>query len=350
MTSPAAATSKPVMGSTIWTERRFPDGLRSLLEPDDRTLGAWSVAGSDPLLGIEAADAVIASVRVRYDGALLDRAPRLRVIARTGAGLDNVAVEEATQRGIAICNVPDGPTISTAEHTLALMLAVAKRLKTCDNSLRSGAWDIFNDHDAVELDGLTLGIIGLGRIGSRVANVARALGMVVLAWDPFATPEHRALAGVRAAGSLDELLQTSDVITIHAPLTTATAGLVDRRAISLMRPGAIVINAARGGLLDEVALLEALDGGRLGGAGLDVFREEPLPPDSPLLGRDDIVVSPHVAAATVASRERLWRTALEDVLRCLRGESPRNIVNPEVLGVDGAVSVRGTTPTRPMGG
>jgi len=195
-----------------------------------------------------------------------------------------------------------------------------------------------------------LGVIGLGRIGSRVATVARALGMVVLAWDPYATPEALALAGARAAGSLDELLQTSDVITIHAPLTTATAGLVDRRAISLMRPGAIVINAARGGLLDERALLEALDAGRLGGAGLDVFREEPLPPDSPLLGRDDIVVSPHVAAATVASRERLWRTALEDVQRCLRGERPWNIVNPDVLGADGAVPARATAAAHALGG
>lgn len=332
--------SRGSAGYTLWSERRVPGALRTLLAPDGRAVGPWSTQGADPLGGIEDADAVIASVRIRYDADVMDRATSLRVIARTGAGVDNVAIDAASLRGIAVCNVPDGPTASTAEHTIALLLAVAKRLKACDRSLRSGTWDIFNDHDAVELDGLTLGVVGLGKVGTRVARVARALGMAVVVWDPFQPPGHLATVDARPAASLDELLRSSHVVTLHMPLTDATEGLLDRRAIGLLRPGAIVINAARGGLLDEGALLEALDAGRLGGAGLDVFREEPLPAGSPLLGRDDIVVSPHVAAATVAARERLWRSAIEDALRCLRGERPHHIVNPGVLGDDGALSAR----------
>lgn len=324
----------------LWTERPMPDGVRVLLGPDVEISGAWALPGSDPLRGIERAEAVIASARIRYDADVLDRAVQLRVIARTGTGVDNVSVDDCTRRGVAVCNVPDGPTVSTAEQAITLLLAVAKRLKASESSVRSGVWDIFNQHQAVELDGTTLGIIGFGKIGSRVAGVALALGMQVLVWDPYVPIADIAAAGGRPAGSLEELLRMSDAISLHAPLTPETTGLIGRQAIALMRPGCIVVNTARGGLVDEVALIEALDAGRLGGAGLDVFAHEPLPMDSSLLGRDDIVITPHVAAATVASRERLWTAAVEDALRCVRGERPRHIVNPQVLGADGTVPQR----------
>jgi D-3-phosphoglycerate dehydrogenase len=316
---------------TIWSERPIPTELVALLLPDARAYGAPGLQGTDPLRGIESADGVIASSRIRYDAAVFDRASHLRVIARTGTGIDNVAIDEATRRGIVVCNVPDGPTVSTAEHAIALLLAVAKRLKICDRSLTAGNWDIFNEHDALELDSTTLGIIGLGKIGRRVAAVAQALGMSVLVWDPHLTANEITASGARRAGSLDELMSSCHAVSIHAPLTRETHGLVGRRLIALMRPGAILINTARGGLVDEHALLDALDAGALGGVGLDVFAHEPLPADSPLLRRDDVVVTPHVAAATTASRERLWRSAISDALRCLRGERPHNVVNPTAL-------------------
>jgi D-3-phosphoglycerate dehydrogenase len=322
---------------TIWSERPIPDELQHLFT-DACLIGAWQILGSDPMRGIEEADGVIASSRIRYDAVVLERATRLRVIARTGTGVDNVDVDEATRRGIAVCNVPDGPTVSTAEHAVALLLAVAKRLKACDRRLLAGTWDVFNEHDAVELEGTTLGIIGLGKIGRRVARVGSALGMHVLVWDPLLTPQVVAATGARSAESLDELMTTSSVVSIHAPLNAETRLLIDRRRIALMPQGAIVINTARGALLDEDAILDALDEGRLSGAGLDVFLHEPLPADSPLLGRDDVVVTPHVAAATVASRARLWSGAITDAIRCLRGELPFHIVNPAVLKAAGPVS------------
>lgn len=332
--------SGQVFDIVMWTERPMPESLMALLPPGVRVVGPWALPGTDPVRGIVDADAVVASARIRYDTTVLDRATRLVVIARTGAGVDNVAIDEATRRGIAVCNVPDGPTISTAEHAIMLLLAVAKRLKAAERSLRSGVWDIFNQTDAIELQGLTLGVIGLGKIGSRVAQMARAIGMEVLAWDPYLTDDQISAVGAVAAGTLDELLSLSHAVSLHAPLTDETRGFIDERRLALMPRGAILVNTARGGLVDERALVRALDTGRLSGAGLDVFAHEPLPLDSPLLGRDDVVVTPHVAAATVASRERLWRSAIDDALRCVRREAPRHIVNPSVLGPSGTVPPR----------
>jgi len=316
---------------TIWSERPIPDGLRHLLEPDARSTGPWELPGEDPLRGIEGADGTIASARMRYDGAVFERAARLRVVARTGVGVDNVAVDEATRRGVAVCNVPGGPTISTAEHAITLMLAAAKRLKSAVAALAAGSWDTFNEHQAVELAGMTLGVVGLGKIGRRVARVALALDMRVLAWDPHLDDEDIREAGVQPASSLDELLAASQVVSLHAPLTEETRGLLDRRRIGLLPHGAVLVNTSRGGLINEEALLEALDSGRLGAVGLDVFEHEPLASGSPLVGRADVVATPHLAAGTVQGRERLWRAAIEDVMSCLRGEVPRGIVNPGVL-------------------
>ncbi len=280
----------------IWSERPIPDGLRHLLEPDARSTGPWDLPGEDPMRGIEEADGTIASARMRYDSAVFERARRLRVVARTGVGVDNVAVDEATRRGIAVCNVPAGPAISTAEHAITLLLAAAKRLKVAEAALAVGDWDTFNRHEAIELAGVTLGVVGLGKIGRRVARVAVALDMNVLAWDPHLGDERIREAGAQPASSLDELLAASQVVSLHAPLTSETRGLLDRRRIGLLPHGAVLINTARGGLIDESALIEALDSGRLGAVGLDVFEPEPLMPDSPLLGRTDVVATPHLAA------------------------------------------------------
>ena len=316
---------------TIWSERPVPEELRQLLAPEARSTGPWELPGEDPLRGIEEADGTIASARMRYERAIFERARRLRVVARTGVGVDNVAVDEATRRGIVVCNVPGGPTISTAEHAITLLLAAAKRLKVAEAALASGKWDIFNQHEAIELAGTTLGVVGLGKIGRRVARVALALDMRVLAWDPHLGDERIREAGAQPASSLDELLAASQVVSLHAPFTEETRGLLDRRRIGLLPHGAVLINTARGGLIDEEALLEALDSCRLGAVGLDVFEQEPLTPESRLVGRVDVVATPHLAAGTVQGRERLWRAAIEDVMSCLRGEVPLGIVNPKVL-------------------
>jgi phosphoglycerate dehydrogenase-like enzyme len=280
----------------------------------------------DPLSTAADADGIVASSLLDYDGAAFDRTPRLRVIARTGIGVDRIDLAEATRRRIVVCNAPDGPTTSTAEHTLALLLAVTKRLKQAEDRLRIGAGDSFAAHDAVELAGRTIGLVGFGRIGRRVAALAQGIGMEPVAFDPHAgIPPDEATA----AASLDDLLAACDVVSLHLPLTAATRHLIGRAAFESMRPGAFLINAARGGLVDHGALLEALERGRLGGAGLDVTEPEPLPSDHPLLARDDVVVTPHVAAATREGKRRLTVTAIREALAVLEGRDPDHPVNPE---------------------
>jgi len=281
--------------------------------------------------GIELADAVIASSLLVYDAAVMGRAPGLRVIARTGIGFDKVEVAAATARRIAVCNTPDAPTQSTAEHAIALLLAVAKRLPHAQQALRGGGRDFFTAHQAVELADRVVGVVGLGRIGKSVARLAAALGMRVIAYDPYAPPD----PGLTMAASLDELLVTADVVSLHLPLTAATAGLFDAGAFAKMKRGTILINTARGGLIDQDALLAAIDDGRLFGAGLDVTTPDPLPPDHPLLAADNVLVTPHIAAATAEGKARLHRSAVAQALQVLHGERPPHLVNPEVWPVPG---------------
>lgn len=287
-------------------------------------------SGRDPLTDIAEAQAIVASSRLRYDGELMDRAPALRVISRTGVGLDNVSIGDASERGIAVCHVPDGPTISTAEHTVTLLLAVAKQLARTTQALRDGRGDFFNDYQGVELYGLCLGLIGLGQIGRRMATFGSALGMRVAAFDPFIDPSAAETLGVELEPDLEALLAAADVVSLHAPLTNDTYHLIDAARLAQMKPGAILVNTARGSLVDERALLDALGSGHLRGAGLDVFDPEPPHPANELLRRDDVVATPHIAGATGASKDRLWRMAIAQALQVLRGEKPPNLVNPEI--------------------
>ena len=317
-------------GFTVWFERRPPQVYSQLLDGIGSTVGPTSPDLPDPFAGVGGADAIIASSRLRYDGAMMDRAPRLRVIARTGIGLDNISLDDATARNIAVCNVPDGPTTSTAEHTCALLFAVAKRLKVSERAVTEARKDYFNDYDGIELNGLTLGLVGLGQIGSRVALFARALGMNVAGFDPWVAAEAFSSLEVERKESLAALLEEADVVSLHAPLTAETQHLIDAERLAQMKHGAILINTARGGLVDEHALLEALEEGRLSGAGLDVFDPEPPDVTNKLLGRDDVVATPHVASATGASKDRLWRSAIAQALQVLRGERPQHLVNAAV--------------------
>jgi D-3-phosphoglycerate dehydrogenase len=315
----------------LWFERTLPPTFEGLLEGAAANIGSASASPEDPFSALPEAEGIIAGAKIRYDGSLMDRAPKLRVISRTGIGYDNVSIPQATKRGIAVCNAPDAPSVSTAEHAITLLLAVAKRIKKAERSLLRGEKvDYFSLHDGIEVRGLHLGLIGLGRIGSYVGKVATALGMSVAAYDPYLSSQRPADSAIRLVSSLEALLASADVVSIHVPLTAETRHLINAERLSKMKRGAILINTARGGIVDEQALLNELEAGRLAGAGLDVFESEPPAPDHPLLRRDDVVCSPHIGGATTASKERLWKTAIAQALQVLRGEKPLHLVNPEV--------------------
>jgi D-3-phosphoglycerate dehydrogenase len=315
----------------IWFERPCPTAYAHMLSGIAVPIGSSHDANGDPFASFTEADAAIAGSRLKYSAHVLSRARNLRVISRTGAGVDNIDLEAATQRGIAVCHTPEAPVTSTAEHTLALILAVAKQLKNAQRALEEGrATDFFSESRAKELAGKRLGLVGLGRIGSRVARLASCLGLHVHGFDPQVSKNQAAELGVELAPSLEVLLGSCEIVSLHVPLTRETRHLINRDTLRLMRPGSILINCARGGLVDEVALLQALESGHIQGAGLDVFAEEPPLPDHPLLGRPDVVATPHIASATDAGRDRLWRTAIEQALQVLRGERPPHLVNPSV--------------------
>lgn len=319
----------------IWLERTLPAKFAPLLAGIARPIEVASEAPDNPFENLAQAHAIIAGGRIAYDAALMEQAPQLRVISRTGIGVNNVAIAEATARGIAVCNTPEAPTISTAEHTVGLMFSVARRIKRSELELRRGGKvDFLTDYDGLELYGHCLGLIGLGRIGGHVARLAQGIGMKVVAFDPYISTERAAELGVELQPSIEEVLRSADVISLHVPLTPESQGLMNAERFALMKQDAIFINAARGGLVDEGALLAALESGHLWGAGLDVFTIEPPQPDHPLLGRDDVVATPHIAGATRAGKDRMWRGAIANALQVLRGERPEHLVNPEVWPPD----------------
>lgn len=310
----------------IWFERAIELDLESEVSAS-ATVVVPTRPADDPLEGIEESDGLLAGL-LTYDGELMDRAPRLKVICRTGIGYDKVDIAAATARGIAVCNTPDGPTVSTAEQAMALILATAKRLKRSQRWLLDGEKDVYARHEALELAGKTLGLIGYGRIPRRVAAAAHGLGMEVVAYDPHLAPT--AFAGAERCETLETLLTISDVISAHVPLTGETKRMFGADQFEKMRLGAIFINTARGAIVDQVALLDALDSGRLMAAGLDVTDPEPLPPGHPLLNRDDVVVTPHVASGTHEGKRRIFRMALRQALEALAGQQPAHLLNPDV--------------------
>jgi D-3-phosphoglycerate dehydrogenase / 2-oxoglutarate reductase len=250
-----------------------------------------------------------------------------RVIARLGIGVDKVDVEAATAAGIWVTNVPDGSVHETSDHALALLLAAARRVVALDAAIRRGTWDTLGVAGRVRrLTGLRLGLVGFGRIARTLAPKAAALGLEVCAHDPYQPAEAIAAEGVRPA-ELDELLRTADFVSLHAPLTPETERLLDRDRLALMKPTAILVNVARGALVDEDALVEALDSGRIAGAALDVFASEPLPASHPLVGRDDVVLTSHAAFYSEDSVAEVRRKAFEDVARVLGGSAPLRPVN-----------------------
>ena len=297
----------------IWIDRRPPP---EVIIPE----------GIELTDDLSAADGVVVGADERWDGAACRRLPRLKVVARSGIGFDNVDPASCAAEGVAACNAPDAPTVSTAEHSLALLLAVAKQIKPAERRLQTGLGGYRAMHRAVELDGLTLGLLGGGRIGRRVGQYAAALGMRVLVCDPYLDEADAAAVGERV--DLDGLWRCSDTLSLHAPATDATRRIVNPDSIAAMRPGVLIVNCARGALIDHDALLAGLESGRVGGAGLDVTEPEPLPEGHPLLGREDVIVTPHVASATTVGTVRLISQALDQAAQWLFGGTPDHLLDP----------------------
>jgi D-3-phosphoglycerate dehydrogenase len=245
-----------------------------------------------------------------------------------GIGYDRVDIAAATAAGVAVCNTPDGPTLSTAEFAITLMMAVARNLKQI--AYNGAKPRPQTSYQAIELYGKQLGLVGLGRIGTHVARIAKAMGMPVVAYDPYITPEKAAETGVELADSLEMLLGASDIVSLHLPLTDENRKLMNAERFAQMKRGAIFINTARGGHVDEAALLAALDSGHLFGAGLDVTDPEPPESTNPLLFRENVIITPHIASGTFEGRDRMFEMAFDQILQVFRGEHPPYLINPEV--------------------
>lgn len=317
----------------VWVEAPFlSDALAGL--PDDVSV-LTPVTREDPFANAAPVQAILASSAVQYDRAVFDRLPNLRFVQRTGIGVDNVNLADATAAGIVVCNTPDGPTESTAEHTVAMLLGLAKRIKQGNDNLAAGEFGPRGGAMlGTEVMGKVLGLIGLGRIGRRVAHICRnGFEMTVLASDPVVAPEEARALGVTLT-DLDSVIAEADFLSLHAPVTPATYRLMNRERIAQMKDGAYLLNLARGPLLDPEALLEAVDSGKLAGAGIDVFDPEPPEVNSRLRNHPMILATPHSSAVTVEGRGRIESMAVERLLTFFRGARPADVVNPAVYEGD----------------
>jgi D-3-phosphoglycerate dehydrogenase len=312
----------------------------NVLIPDDLSAAGLELLCADPQMAVHAVkkmpraellekiasyDALIVRSETKVDAEVIDRGAKLRVIGRAGIGVDTIDVDAATRRGIIVMNTPQANTTATCEHTVAMMLALARNIPQSDASLRRGEWTR-SKFMGVQLQGRTLGVIGLGRIGTQVAKRAQAFGMEVIAFDPYVS-EEAARANKVMLCSLDELLAQADFVTLHSSLTQGSRGLLDEGAIAKMKHGARVINVARGALVDSDALCKALTEGKLAGAALDVFEEEPPVADHPLFKLPNVVVTPHLGASTQEAQRDVSIQIAEQVIDALHDRDVRNAVN-----------------------
>lgn len=265
---------------------------------------------------------------------IIEKGERLKIISRVGIGYNNVDVTTATRRKIIVTNVPGALSDSVAEHAMLLMLAAARRLAVGDRYVREGEWNNFQQHaPGFELSGKTLGLIGFGAIGKAVSQRAKAFNMSILVYDPYVDYNKAAQLGCQRV-DLDRLLKESDVVSVHTPLTTETERLIGERELNLMKKSAVLINTARGGVIDESSLIDALRKRKIAAAGLDVLASEPPQLGNPLFELDNVTLTPHSAGFTLEVMKRLWLACYDAVTRVLRGELPQppaNIVNPEVI-------------------
>ena len=303
----------------------LPSSAADLLRAEGWTVEERTGRAPETLAAdLAAADGLIVRSATKVTAAVLAAAPRLRVVARAGTGVDNVDLDAASARGILVLNAPGANSVSVAEHACALMLTLARSVARADAQMKGGVWDKAGLRGA-ELRGKTLGVLGVGRIGREVVRRASAFDMTVVAYDPFIAEQVAADLGVTLV-TIDELCARSDFITLHLPSTDTTRGLINRERLAQCRRGVRIINTARGDLIDEEALTEALGTGQVGGAGLDVFGREP-PPDTTLTGLSQVVATPHIAASTAEAQELVSVDAATSVREFLRAGIVRNAVN-----------------------
>lgn len=320
------------MPNVLITRRTHPLGVSLLqAETDVRTL--LNPSRQELMAALPDVDAMIAGVSVMFDGELLDHAPRLLVLARHGVGLDNVDLKAATERGICVLYAPQAMTVAVAEHAVGLMLAVAKSFKRGDLALREGKFHNRDLLGEVDLYGKTLGIIGCGRIGSRVSRIcSRGLGMNVITYDPYITDLQAAKVDAARKQTLAEVLREADVVTLHTPLTDETRHMIGEEQLAMMKPTAYLINTARGPVVDERALIAALESGKIAGAGVDVFEVEPPATDNPLLSMPNVIATPHAAGSSLECMQRIALTISRGILAVLHDQQPEaeSMANPEV--------------------
>ncbi len=290
-------------------------------------------------------EALVVRSQVKVDAEAFEAAKHLIVVGRAGVGVDNIDLDAATRAGVAVVNAPTANTVAAAEHTLALIYSLARRIPMADASMRSGEWRRA-DFMGLELRGRTLGIVGLGKIGMTIAERARAMEMELLGSDPFVSEEAAAARGIELL-SVDALLERADVVTLHVPLTRTTRGMIGAAELARMKPTALLVNVARGGVVDEAALAEALAAGKLGGAAVDVYENEP-PRDSPLLTAPNTVLTPHLGASTEEAQTKVAVEVVMQILDVLAGRPARYVVNAPLVPPETAQALAPFVPLARM--
>jgi D-3-phosphoglycerate dehydrogenase len=301
-------------------------GIQQLYDAGDITIDKKSGLSEDELIAIiPEYDALLVRSQTKVTASIMQAGKKLKVVGRAGVGVDNIDLDAATQLGIVVINAPDGNTITTCEHAFAMMMSLARHIPQAHKKTISGQWDR-KSFLGVELRNKVLGIIGMGRIGSEVAKRAKAFGMDVLGYDPFLSEDRAEKLGIKL-GSVNEISAKADFITLHTPLTNETHHMIGRPQFEIMKKGMRIINCARGGLVDELALVEAIDQGIVAGAAFDVFEQEPPAADHPFLTNDKVIVTPHLGASTFEAQENVAIDVSEEVLHVLRDEPFKNAVN-----------------------
>lgn len=311
-----------------------------LLEKEEVVV-ATDMSPEELLEKVADVDAIVVRSKTKVTRRVIEEAKKLKVIGRAGVGVDNIDLKAATERGILVVNAPEASSITVAEHTLGLMLALARNIPFADASLKAGKWEK-KRFLGMELRGKTLGIVGLGRIGTQVALKAKAFGMRILTYDPYITEETSKELGIELT-DFDGVIKEADFITVHVPLTDKTRGIIGEKEIEKMKRGVFLINCARGGIISEDALVKGLQSGKVAGAALDVFEVEP-PIGRAVLEMENVIVTPHLGASTEEAQRHASTIACEEVLKVLRNEAPINVVNMPVFAPEVLEKLRGYLP------
>ena len=306
-------------------DKTAEEGLKILRDAGIEVDAKAGLSEDDLVKIIPQYDGLIVRSETKVTPKIIGAADNLKIAGRAGVGVDNIDLPSATQRGIIVVNSPEGNTVAAAEHTWAMLLAMTRQIPQAHGKLKAGNWDK-KSFKGVEVLNKTLGIVGLGKIGKRVASYALGMGMKVIAYDPFVTADYGKSLGVEIK-TLEEVIKEADFITLHIPKTKETAGIINADAIAKMKKGVRIVNVARGGIIDETALYEALKSGKVAAAALDVFEKEPLPADSPLLTLDNVVVTPHLGASTIEAQVNVAIDVAEQIVEVLKGGAARSAVN-----------------------